>query len=68
MDIEALKTYLTNGYNLYIGCINGQSKDLFLAAKDQDFDAIENINLELAKLEAVKSFIEALYENFPELK
>lgn len=63
-----LKAYLKNGYKLTLGYLENEERKLLIAAKKQDFDAIEQINLEFQKLQAIKTYIEALFENFPHLK
>lgn len=65
---ELLKSYLNDGYHLMNKNIERQTHDLLIAARQQDFDMIEKINLEINKQQAVKDFIEALFQTFPGLK
>lgn len=68
VEKSTLKTYLKSGYKLTLECIEQHDRILLNAAKEQDFDKIELINLEFQKLQAVKTYIEALFETFPHLK
>lgn len=68
MDTEALKHYIKGGHKTVTKCLEQLNAELLLAARLNKVDTMERVRKKMEILEAVGTYIESLYDNFPELK
>ncbi len=68
MDLEKLKKYIDGVYRITSAQIEKSEKCFTVLARREEFDEIKSRNIELDKLDMLKSFLDALYMEFPELK